>query len=509
MTCQHLWPSGKGLTTLACAAGCFGLLVLALAAGALAQGLEAAFPGPQAGGEATPAAGQLVVDVVLAGNYFTKEYDIQKYIHTRKDREFDPQVVQGDVRRLVTSGLFRDVKTKLRQEPNGVAVIFELEERARIHAIKFVGNRGISEKKLNKEIGVKLGDPLNTYSAEESRRKIEELYHHEGYPNATVTLLEGDKQGDRNLIFEIVEGPVERISRVVFENNTIATDGRLKTQIQSKPGWAWYFFGGKVDRSKIDADLEKLTVYYRNLGYFKARVSRRMDYDDSGKWVTLRFIIDEGPRYRVRNVAIEGNEKFASQPLLDFLSLKSGEFFNQSLMTRDLNTLTDLYGSQGHVFADVQADPRFLEEPGLIDLVYRVKEGEVFRVGEIHVNIAGEFPHTRQTVVLNRLGFGPGEKIDMRRVRDAERRLMASQLFAGAPGTPGEPPKITIRPPEFNSTIRGQEPDAAPWSTVPQHELPRMPESHWQPPAQQYSPQPTPPQYFPQPNPSVTPWPAR
>jgi len=480
--------------SLAYASGWYALAwgsCLIFASVAMGQGLPSAFPSPAGNdaaapvngtGEVQPAAGQLVVDVILAGNYFTKEYDIQKHIHTRKDREFEPRVVQDDVRRLVTSGLFRDVKPLLRQEPNGVVVIFELEERARIHEIKFLGNRGPSEKKLLKEINVKAGDPLNTYSAEESRKKIEDLYHHEGYPNATVTLLEGDKQGDKNLIFEINEGHIERIFSVVFENNTIATDGRLKTQIQSKPGWAWYFFGGKVDRAKIDADLEKLTVYYRNLGFFKARVSRRLDYDESGKWVTLRFIIDEGPRYRIRSVSIEGNEKFASQPVLEFLTLKTGAYFNQSQMTRDLNTLTDIYGSQGHVFADVQADPRFLDEPGMLDLVYRVKEGEVFRVGEIHVNIAGEFPHTKQSVVLNRLGFGPGEIIDMRKVHNAERRLMASQLFAGAPGTQGEPPRISVRPPEFGGTVRGQEPESPHWSAAPQHDAPRLPSSPWMPP---------------------------
>src|SRR5262245_55593127 len=410
----------------------FGLVLaslMACCAVASGQDLSQAFPapgaapaGPQPPQVFQPAPRQLVTEVILAGNYFTKEYDIQKHIHTRKDREFDPEVLQADVRRLITSGLFRDVKPKLQQVPGGVVVILELEERARIHEIKFVGHRGLQDKKLLKEIGVKKGDPLNAYSAEESRSKIEELYRHEGFPNATVTLFEGDQPGDKDLIFEINEGRLERIFRVAFEGNTIASDARLKTQIQSKPGWAWYFFGGKVDRSKIDADIEKLTVYYRALGYFKARVSRTLDYDESNRWVTLRFIIDEGPRYRVRNVSIEGNEKFASQPLLDFLELKTGNYFNQSQMTRDLNTLTDIYGSQGHVFADVQADPRFLEEPGLLDLVYRIKEGEVFRVGEIHVNIAGEFPHTKQSVVLNRLGFGPGQIIDSGKVHGAWRR---------------------------------------------------------------------------------------
>src|SRR5262245_27733067 len=411
-------------------------------------------------GSSPAASGQLVVDVIVEGNRVTKDYDVQKHIHTRKDREYDPEVVNSDVRRLITSGNFRDVKTSWRQAEGGVVVIFRVEERPRIGELKFLGNRGQSDKKLTKEIGVKMGEPLNAYTAEESRRKIEDLYHREGFPQATVSLIEGDKPGDRNLIFLINEGQLQRIWWVTFAGNTIP-EARLETQIKSKAGFAWYLFGGKVDRSKIDADVEKLTAYYRSLGYFRARISRELEFDESGKWLTLRFMIDEGPRYKIRSVSIEGNKKFATKPLLNYLTVKAGNYFNQAEMNKDLNTVTDLYGSQGHVFADVQADPRFLEEPGQLDLVYRVKEGDVFKVGEINVHVAGEFPHTRNTVVLNRLSQRPGDIMDSRKVRDDERRLKASQVFEVNPAE-GDPPRIQIRPPDamsLETTVRGQEPD--------------------------------------------------
>jgi outer membrane protein insertion porin family len=418
--------------------------------------------------------GQLVAGVVIRGEYTSKEYDILRHIHTRRDREYDTDTVQGDVRRLVTTGMFRDVKTSTQQVPEGVVVIFEVFERPRIREVKFIGNRGLSEKKLGKEIGVKKGDPLSSYAAEESRRKIEELYHQQGYPQATVSILEGAQPGDKDLVFQINEGPLTRVGSVTFEGNTIARDDVLRTKVKSKPGFLWYFFGGKVDQAKLDADVQTLTAYYRSLGYFRARISRALDYDESGNWIALKFIIDEGPRYEVRSIAVVGGTKFAEKPLLDHLALKQGKYFNQAQSSKDVNTLIDLYGSQGHVFADVQADLRFLEEPGQLDVVYRIKEGEVFRVGEVNVQVAGEFPHTKQTVVLNRLSLRPGDLIDTRKVRDSERRLLASQLFAGAPGTDGDPPKIVIRPPDLNSisgladnspprtTVRGQEPDAAP-----------------------------------------------
>lgn len=432
---------------------------------------QPAVAGPP-GGPASADTGQMVVDVIVRGQQTLKDHEIHKYIHTRKDREFDPDLVQADVRRLVTSGLFKEVKPLTQQTPSGVVVIFEVVERPRIGQIKFLGNRGFSDKKLLKEIGVKAGDPLNTYMAQEARRKLEEFYHRGGYPQATVSIFEGDRPGDRDLVFLINEGQLERLASVMFEGNQSAPASVLKTKIQSKPGYLWYLFRGKVDREKIDADVQALTAYYRSLGYFQARVSRVLEYDDSGKWLHLKFIIDEGPRYQVRNVALEGVTKFDTQKLLQFLELKAGEYFSQVESNKDLNTLTDLYGSQGHVFADVQADLRFLEEPGQLDVVYRVKEGQVFKVGEINVHIAGEFPRTRQTVVLNRVSLRPGDIIDTREVRNSERRLKASQLFAGTQND-GEPPRIVVRPPELSTlnvaaseqpraAVRGQEPEPAP-----------------------------------------------
>src|SRR5262245_42694645 len=38
--------------------------------------------------------GQLVVDVIIDGEHTSKDYEIQKHIHTRKDREYDPDILQ-------------------------------------------------------------------------------------------------------------------------------------------------------------------------------------------------------------------------------------------------------------------------------------------------------------------------------------------------------------------------------------------------------------------------------
>src|SRR5207237_10693248 len=98
----------------------------------------------------------------------------------------DQGILEGVARRLLTSGLFRNVKPLTQEVEGAVVIIFEVPDRPRIGETKFRGNRGYSEKKLLKEIGVKKHDPLNSYAAEESRRKIEELYHSGGYLKVNI-----------------------------------------------------------------------------------------------------------------------------------------------------------------------------------------------------------------------------------------------------------------------------------------------------------------------------------
>ncbi len=414
--------------------------------------------------------GQRIVDVRIVGNQTVSEDTIVAQLRTRQDRQFDPEIVRADKHRLTSTKLFQDVRIYTQSVPEGVVVTFEVFERPTINVVEFHGNRGISDKVLLKESGLVVGEALNLYAVDEGRRKIEDFYRRKGYPKARVWTVEGDQPSDRAAVFQISEGPMQRILRTEFIGNTIASDSRLKTQIDSKPDFIPILplFKGKVDRDKIDEDVQRLTAYYRGLGYFRARVGRQLVFNRTQEWLTLRFVIDEGPRYVVRNVTVVGNQRFSAEQLRSQLELKQGEFFNLAKMSRDENTLRDLYGSQGHVFSDIQADLRFLDEGSELDLVFNVNEGRQFRVGRINVHVAGEFPHTRETVVLDRLSIRPGDIVDVREVRNSERRLKASQLFENDP-TNGKAPRIVIRPPELSDadviaggtagTVRGQSPD--------------------------------------------------
>ncbi len=386
-----------------------------------------------------------VVSVRIEGNQSVSEDKVLNQIRTRAGRDYDPQIIQDDVRTLATSGRFLDVVPRFETVPGGRAVIFRVTERPTLRWIEYLGARKIKRKALAKQTGLKVGDAVDPYAVDEGRRKIEQHYREKGFNKVQVKVIDGNKPSDLGATYEITEGPQERVWGIDFVGNTVASDARLLTQIKSRSIFR-NPFRSYVDRQKIDNDVDQLTAYYRSLGYFQARVSRESRFDDKG-WLTLTFVIDEGSRFKIRGVSFLGNEKFERARLATELKLAAGEYFDQSRMNTDLAALRDFYGSKGHIFADVQVDPRYHAESDELDLVYNIKEGKRCRVGKIYVNIEGDHPHTRIQTVINRLSLKPGDIIDITKVRADERRIIASNLFENDPQR-GITPKISFQPPD-------------------------------------------------------------
>jgi len=416
-------------------------------------------PPPQANGAADPAAGAgaparpapalstmpMVGEVRIEGNRAVTEQKILAIMKTRPNRPLDRTQVEEDVRKLLKSKLFINVEPRYERAADGaVIVVVRVVERPTIRHVRMLGTDK-SKLTLAKHHGLKVGDPLDPYAVDEARSKLETWYHAKAYSQATVTTVEGDKPGDRGVTFVINEGMKQKVGSVSFEGNTIATDSRLKTQVQSKKPVLW-LFKGELNYDVVNEDVNRLTDYYRGLGFFKARVGREMQFNDKQNWCDIKYVIDEGPRYTVQNISIVGNTKLQESVLREKLTLAAGEFFDQAKMNKDISTLQDEYGGIGYVFADVQAQPRFDEQPGKLDLVYKVEEGSKYRIGRITVNIGGENPHTKQTAVYNRLSLRTGDIASTTKMRDSERRLKLSSIFVTDPQS-GKAPKIVFRKP--------------------------------------------------------------
>ena len=398
---------------------------------------------------------QTILDVHIEGNVQVPTNDILKIIKTRPGRPYNATVIEEDIRALMQRTWFVDVKPKVVQTLDGRIVTFHCIERQLIRYLKVSGNKAHSRKVLLEEGNIKVGDALDPIAIHQAAQRMEQFYREGGYHQVNIETL-GGEFGDRGVVFLISEGPKQRVRSVEFVGNRIATSERLKTQIQTKPG-RFFWINSDFTRKGLDDDVEILTNYYRKLGFFYAKVDRIFEettfYGGLGgnrDWVTIKYIIDEGPRCRVRDIRFEGNNVFDQATLLNKMKLaaKKNQFFNRDMLEHDMQTIKELYGNEGYVWAMPSPDPRLDQD--FVELVITIREGPRCYLETLNVEIVGmdgAESYTKWQPILNRSSIRPGEILRTSEINDSRRRLMGSALFVSNP-TQGTIPEFIFEYPE-------------------------------------------------------------
>ncbi len=371
--------------------------------------------------------------------------------------------IRDDVRRLYATTWFFNVEARFRPVADGVKLVFVVSERPMINNVTYTGNKKMVTATLENLTGLRPGGAYSVSVNKECVRRIREHYLEKGYRFATVELVKGTTPEERDVEFKIVEGSKVRVTWVSFEGNRAVTDGVLRLHLATKPA-ILYYFGGSYDPSTIPDDIAQLKQYYFALGYFDVDVKEQILMTDDRSKVTLKYVINEGPQSIVRSISVNGAEVIPESEVRSMLEFSAGQPFNARLINKDVSALRSKYGAMGRFFAEVAANPVFSETPGVVDLQISINEDEVWRIGRINVNIAGE-SHTRETLALSQLLFAPGDLADPEVIRRSERRLAGAATWeAQGPGAPTINTRRVKNPnyaatPQPPGTFRGQNSD--------------------------------------------------
>ena len=389
----------------------------------------------------------IVAAVEIRGNRRISDHRILQELRTRPARFYDHDTVLSDIHRLTDMGVFEHVTFTVKPVEGGMKVTFLLTERPVITSVVYHGNQGINERELGGRAGLAANDPLSEFSIESARRRLVDFYREEGFNQATVESTMGTSDAPGDIVFRINEGPKERISKVRILGSSIVTEARLKKIVTSRGPFAgiYPYASNKADLNKIDKDVDVLAAYYHNLGFLTATVGRRLEYDRTGKWLSVTFVVNEGPRFRVNEIQIIGNEFIEEESLRNRLELKPGDMYDGTLQRRDVGELTYGYGELGFIYAEVAPQTVIRDEDNVVDLVYKISEGDRWRVGEIRVNIDGEPDLMRETTMLNLIDLREGSFINRRTLETNRSRLERSSLLETNPQV-ADPPDIKVIP---------------------------------------------------------------
>jgi outer membrane protein insertion porin family len=400
-----------------------------------------------------------IVDVRVEGNETIPESVILQKVQSQPDRPVSETQLREDKRSLMSTRWFFSVNERIEKTDRGDVLVFEVHERPIVQRVAFLGHDKIKEKNLAAWTGLKVGSPFDYVANREAVHRIEQEYREKGFHFAKVTLVKGGDPADREVVFRIVEGPKVRVLYRRFEGNKFWGDGDLRKNLVSKAALLG-FLGGLYRPETLPQDVESLKQYYRAVGFFDVEVEATPLFSPDKARVTLEYKINEGRRYQVRQITYNGNTVVPTGQCTEGSRLNPGEFFNAHELSKDVQRIQGYYEERGHYFARVQPVPHFLEQPGIVDLVVEIDEDRPRFIREINVSYTGDYPHTKQTVILDRMQVSPGDLANTSLIRRGRSRVAGSGLFE--PGVQFDVVRVEPETESFVSrsrTIRGQQPD--------------------------------------------------
>lgn len=385
--------------------------------------------------------------IEIEGNQVYTSEEIRGGLYTKIGELLDPKVLQQD---LIYLWQNKRVRAEVFEETvaGGIRLRFKVQEVPAIRELSIRGNREIKKEDLLDAAKLTPGIPIDEVVAVRARTDLLRFYRDRGYFFADV-LLKYDRAANR-VIFEILEGPLVKVESVEFEGNHSIPATYflgLKRSLNSvmKLGSGFLFFGGsEFKEGTLREDLIELRSLYRNAGFRDAVVEvKELEFSEDRKEVTIRILVQEGPRYIVSSVSIEGNESFPQEDLLPLIRLKSGDFYTADAVQMDRRSLARFYGERGYPehpsisdhwrFEDPPKE-KFSDKDARVALVYQIHEGKKIKIRDIQIqgNRA-----TQDRVIRRMLTFFPGEYANTAELARSISRLNSTNYFRDERGYPG------------------------------------------------------------------------
>ncbi|MEL1249981.1 outer membrane protein assembly factor BamA [Aurantiacibacter gilvus] len=190
---------------------------------------------------------------------------------------------------------------------------------------------------------------------------------------------------DGNVVITVEENPI--INRIILEGNRRIDADEIIPEINLAPRQIF-------TRSRVRADVARIIELYKRQGRFAATVEPQMVMLDQNR-VDVIFEISEGPKSRVRQINIIGNEVFSDGELRDemvtreaslFAIFSSNTSYDPDRLAFDQQKLRQFYLTEGYAdFRVVSAVAELTPDKRDFIITYVVEEGDRYTFGDVEV----------------------------------------------------------------------------------------------------------------------------
>jgi len=289
-----------------------------------------------------------------------------------------------------------------------------------IKSINVTGSQRIEPETVRSYVRLRAGGP---YTRESLDQALQDLFATELFADVQIR----DDQGALTIV--VRENPV--VNRIVFEGNKRIKEDKLSKELKLAPRTIF-------TRSKVRAEIARIIELYRRQGRFAATVEPKMVMLDQNR-VDVVYEISEGPKSKVRQINILGNEVFSDSRLRSEMVTKRSRFYrffssNDSYdpdrLAYDQGKLRQFYLTEGYAdFRVVSAVAELTPDKRDFIVTYVVEEGDRYKFGDVIAE--SEIRDFKPETVKALLPMKTGEWYNAKQVEDTVESLTKTAGLLG------------------------------------------------------------------------------
>jgi outer membrane protein assembly complex protein YaeT len=246
-----------------------------------------------------------------------------------------------------------------------------------------------------------------------------------------------------------VAGQKYEVGKLRFDGNETLNDEQLLNVIRTRETpwalWKWIYrrfdkeiLGGQkpeyFDPVTFAADYQQVKRFYKDNGFFLARIDTGVIFHPEEERVFLTFSIKEGKRSIVDTILYQGFDDLSSdirEELSSNKQIRVGEPYIQNKIEEESRRIIEIFANNGYVNVKLVAvDARHYASTDNFSLVFIFNSGRRYTFGTISLDqdtIAAQ--RIDSTVVFRHLDFKTGEYYGEQKKIESERNLNRLGVF--------------------------------------------------------------------------------
>ncbi|HBG19810.1 MAG TPA: outer membrane protein assembly factor BamA [Desulfobulbaceae bacterium] len=360
---------------------------------------------------------------------------ILRKIKTKPGDAYSPATLRDDLKEIYKMGYFDNVQIDMEDTPAGKKVVFRVTEKPLINTVTFEGIDELKEEDVKAAANIKEQFILNPVKISEAEEAIRQLYKTKGFYNSKVTSsISYPSDKGAGVVFKIEEGEKIYIKEITVEGNVTFDDDELLDEIETGEKWfmSWLTDAGLLDMNKIQQDAQRIVAFYNNHGFLEAKIGEPQIRQEK-EWLFVKFVVEEGPRYRVGTVDFTGDLLGDKEKLLSLVEIRNKEYVSRQQIRDDILKLTDHYAESGYAFASIRPQTEKAPSGDRMDITFKISKGNLVYIDRI--TIKGN-TRTRDNVIRRELRIAEGGVFDSKALRESTQALQRLMYFEEVNITP-------------------------------------------------------------------------